>query len=133
MPGQGTAPKLPEQRRRSNAPARGEWTELPKSGVGPPKPNPAWSARVVTAWDAWWNDPASTQWTEADVEAVHALAELMDDGLVKHAGEIRLRTDALGLSQKGKRDMRWRIVEAEEEAEPKKPVKSRRRNLNVVA
>lgn len=121
MAGQGTAPKEPEHRARANVPIRGEWQSLPKVGVGPPAPNADWSVRTQAAWSAWWNDPASTQWSQADVEAVHALAELMDAGLLKHAAEIRLRTDALGLSQKGKRDLRWRIEEPVEAAPAKKP------------
>jgi hypothetical protein len=67
------------------------------------------------------------------VDAIYALAELMSDGLVKHAAEIRLRAAELGLGAKGRQDRRWRIVEVEEEAERKPPAKSRRRNLNVVA
>ncbi len=133
MPGQGVAPKLPDQRRRTNAPARGEWIEIPKVGLGAPLGNPDWSARTRAAWDAWWNDPASTQWTPADVDSVRYLAELHNLGSPTIASEMRLRMDGLGLTQKGKRDLRWRIVEVEEEVEPKKPAKSRRRNLNVVA
>ncbi len=133
MAGQGPAPKLPDQRRTRVVPQRGEWVELPPTGVGPPAPDPDWKQRTVQAWSAWWNDPASTQWAAADIEAVYMLAELMEDGLTKHAAEIRQRSDILGLSAKGRQDRRWRIVEAEEEVEPKKPAKSRRRNLNVVA
>lgn len=133
MPGQGAAPKLPEQRRNRVAPQRGEWIEIPNVGLGAPAPDPEWNAETVAAWESWWNDPASTQWTAADVGSVRYLAKLFDLGSVTIANEMRLRMDGLGLTQKGKRDMRWRVVEVEEEVEPKKPAKSRRRTLNVVA
>ena|SRR5579859_35711 len=133
MPGQGAAPKLPEQRRNRHEPKRGEWVEIPRVGLGAPAPDPSWNAETVLAWNSWWDDPASTQWTAADVGSVRYLARLFDLGSVSIANEMRLRMDGLGLTQKGKRDMRWRIVEPEEPAERKPPAPSRRRNLNVVA
>ena len=133
MAGQGAAPKLPDQRRTRHAPQRGEWIELPPVGLGPPAPLPHWSERACESWKRWWDDPASTQWDQSDVDAVYALADLMSAGLLKHAAEIRLRAAELGLGAKGRQDRRWRIVEAEVEAEPKKPAKTRRRTLNVVA
>jgi hypothetical protein len=136
MAGHGPAPKPAEQRRDRHQKQRGEWVDLPKVRKGPiPKHSPDWSARTVSAWRAWWRDPAATQWTEADKDAVWALAELLDAGLIRNAAEIRLRSDGLGLTQKGKRDMRWRVeVEDEATVVDAKPKASaaRRARLKVV-
>lgn len=68
---------------------------------------------------AWCTDPALSQWTEADRAALVDLAYLhaeMVDGKSALAGEVRLRMDILGLTQKGKRDLRWRVQEQAAEA-----------------
>jgi hypothetical protein len=135
LAGQGRAPKPVEQRRNRVVPSRGDWVELPKRRRGPiPKPSTDWSPRTVSAWRAWWRDPASTQWTDSDWDAVWALAELLEAGLVRNAAEIRLRSDGLGLSQKGKRDMRWRVEASDEPIAVPKPKASaaRRNKLKVV-
>lgn len=70
------------------------------------------------AWAAWFKDPASLMWTPADLEAVRQLAFLHHEcesfdgtrGLSSLLGELRQRSDALGLTQKGKRDLRWRVT-----------------------
>ena len=63
-----------------------------------------------------------------------ALAEILEAGLLTHASEIRLRSDGLGLTQKGKRDMRWRVEAKDEPAVVEKPKASasRRARLKVV-
>lgn len=135
MAGQGPAPKPGDQRRTRHVPQRGDWVELPRARRGAiPKPSDGWSGRTVQAWRAWWRDPAATQWTDADREAVWALAELMEAGLLTHASEIRLRSDGLGLTQKGKRDMRWRVEASDEPAVAERPKASatRRARLKVV-
>lgn len=117
----GFAPKDPGVRRNRVKPARGEWIDLPvATHPVPALPKRAagtgrWSALTKSAWTSWWSDPASTQWSEADVGSLEAVVFLMEDfyrGEYKVAAEIRLRTDGLGLTQKGKRDLRWRIVAA---------------------
>lgn len=133
MAGHGPAPKPADQRRDRHVKQRGEWIDLPARRLGPiPKGGP-WNPRTMQAWRAWWRDPAATQWTDADKEAVWALAELMESW-PRNAAEIRLRADLLGLSQKGKRDMRWRIEVSDESAEVERPKASasRRARLKVV-
>lgn len=136
MAGHGPAPKPVEQRRDRHQKARGEWVDLPPSRTGPVPKLPAgdWSERTLASWKAWWRDPAATQWTAADVDNVLALAFLAEKSLFSHAAEIRLRMDGLGLTQKGKRDMRWRVSEPESAVEPEKPKASavRRSRLKVV-
>lgn len=140
MAGHGPAPKLPEQRRTRHVPQRGEWVELPLVAHGVPALPPGeWSRECVEDWNGWWSDRASTQWGPADVRSVARLLGLVRDfevggrGTAALPGEIRQRLDGLGLTQKGKRDLRWLVVEVEEETVPERPVKSRRRTLNVVA
>ena len=139
MAGTGFAPKDPSQRRNKTAPARGDWIDLPVENPTPapkmPKPtNGRWAAGTKTAWLAWWRDPASLTWGPADVEAVRQLAYLLDEmecGKLSLAGEIRLRTAELGLSQKGKRDLRLRVVSDPEELTGE-PVAPKERRLKVV-
>lgn len=128
MAGRGPAPKDPDQRRRANAPAAGEWITLPAKthfrvpklptrgkGFGP------WSARTRAAWKAWWTDPAATQWGEGDRDLVVHLAYLYEQWVreptVSAAGEIRQLRDSLGLSPKGRQDRRWRYAPQAEVAD----------------
>lgn len=118
MAGNGPAPA--ETRRRRNEPARGEWVdlepleapvlpELPERGDGE-----EWSDRTRMTWAAWRADPVTAQWSPADV--AYALDTiLLYDGLTSANGanEVRLRMDGLGLTPKGKRDLRWRVPTGE--------------------
>lgn len=134
MAGQGPAPKEPEARSGHVTPKRGEWQTLPKENFDPapdlPPLESGWTERTKIAWRAWWADPASTQWTPADRDNVLYLAELFNLGSVTIANELRLRMDGLGLTQKGKRDLRWRIEEAPAVEEPKS--KKRAASLRLV-
>jgi hypothetical protein len=117
----GVAPKLPEQRRRYNQPARAEWVELkPLEQPVLPAANRDWSANARRAWMAWRRDPVTTQWGPADVQYARELARLYDK-LPYH--EQRLRMGELGLSPKGKRDLRWRTPEEVKTIAEQAPVK----------
>lgn len=120
MPGRGPAPVDPSRRRRRNVPARGEWVDLPEvweRRLGElPGPPERWSARTRAAWEAWACDPATTQYGPSDLAAVEMLAWVMEEsvqGRVKPS-EVRLWMDGLGLTPKGKRDLRWRVAAAGE-------------------
>lgn len=130
MAGQGPAPKGEGQRRRRNEPARGEWVDL-GSLEAPvlPVADVSWHPRTVALWEAWRVDPASAMYGPAEVAAAVELGWLMDEFATGGdpnrkvqrvtAAELRLRMDGLGLSAKGKRDLRWRVVaEAEKAAAP---------------
>lgn len=124
MAGRGPAPKPEGQRRRRNAPERGEWLDL--SLVAEPilptleevDGRTEWHPRVDRLWEAWRRDPASTQFGPAEIAAAVELAYLVQeftagaDSERKYdrvsASELRLRMDGLGLTAKGKRDLRWR-------------------------
>jgi hypothetical protein len=122
------APKDPGQRRRYNQPARGEWVDLePLEKPVLPAAEEEWSDAAKRLWAAWRQDPVTSQYGEADQAAVYELARLYDD---LAPNEQRLRMDGLGLTPKGKRDLRWRTP-AEVEAAAKQGAKVQR--LRVVA
>jgi hypothetical protein len=115
--GRGPAPKPSEQRRRRNKPERGEWVELPslEKPILPELPKRGrgegrWHPRTVAAWAAWRDDPATTQYGPAEIMAAVELAYIHHSYCVgdEKASEVRLRMDGLGLTPKGKRDLRWR-------------------------
>lgn len=124
MAGRGPAPKPADQRRNRNKKERGDWQGIlaPSTSV-PPMPERGeergdWSDRTARAWNAWWSDPASTQWSPSDIELVEHLADVMeewvrDPGTAGRAGEVRQLRDVLGLTPKGRQDRRWKIAEPE--------------------
>ena len=120
MAGRGPAPS--DDRVRRNLPTRGEWQDLPpvnpaKVPAMPKAPPGGWAAGTKLAWKAWHTDPASLVWSPADREALRLLTYLHHEveqfdgtrGLASLLAELRQRSDALGLTQKGKRDLRLRI------------------------
>lgn len=123
MAGRGPAPKTEGQRRRRNEPARGEWVDLePLAEPILPELDAErqWHPRTVALWSAWRQDPATAMYGPAERAAVLELAYLTDefvtggDPEVKFQrvtpAELRQRMDGLGLTSKGKRDLRWRTV-----------------------
>jgi hypothetical protein len=97
-------------------PTRGEWIDLWEARLQEPA-HPAlstltkarWSAESRKRWDAWRHDPVALYWTESDLAfALETLAiyEREDD---PPWPELSRRWDRLGLTPKGKRDLRFRI------------------------
>ena len=127
MAGRGPAPK--EGRRRRNVPARGEWVDLAPLEqpvlAELPETEDGWRPETVAMFEAWRSDPVSALWSPADVAFAMDTLLLHNEMTASGASEIRLRMDSLGLTPKGKRDLRWRIVEVEQAEE--KPVKQERR------
>jgi hypothetical protein len=72
-----------------------------------PEREGGWLERTVEMWEAWRSDPVTSQYGPADVAAIKDLARLFEDPKVA-PNELRLRMDGLGLTPKGKRDLRWR-------------------------
>lgn len=119
MAGRGPAPA--EKRRRQNEPARGEWVDLPplEGPVLPelPEIEDGWRFDTIAAWEAWRSDPVTSQYSPADIAYALDTIKLHQAMTPQSATEVRLRMDALGLTPKGKRDLRWRVAE---EAEPQR-------------
>lgn len=141
MAGKGPTPKPPEQRRRQNTPAAGEWIRLsePYSGPIPPLPKNIGISKVTRDW--WkeiWRTPMATQWNQGDIPALIELAILRErlvvDGKVSVASEVRLRSEQFGLTPSGRQQRRWIITEedAERAAGAPKRTPTRRGNLRVV-
>jgi hypothetical protein len=117
----GPRPKAPGERRRYNQPARGEWVDLePLEAPILREYDPEWATRVVVTddgveevpsgvrremWEAWRQDPVTSQYSAADIAAIEELASRFY--LLSYADQDR-RMNALGLTPKGRRDLRWR-------------------------
>ena len=132
----GPAPKDPAQRRRRNAPARGEWVDLPqlKEPVLPEIPDGNWSERTRNAWELWRADPATTQYSSAAIAQAINLLHLFEgwvQGDEKYS-EVRLTMDGLGLTPKGKRDLRWRAPQ-ETKDEPERERASSTQRVKIAA
>lgn len=112
----GPPPKDPGARRRRNAPARGEWVDLdplpaPILDPLPDLEGEAWSPNTFAMWEAWRADPVTAFWTPADLAYAMDTIMLHQAMTPSNANEIRLRMDGLGLTPKGKRDLRYRVPE----------------------
>lgn len=142
MAGNGPAPKDPAQRRRRNAPERGDWVTLKplEHPVLDPLPvldgEDLWSARTSETWEAWRNDPVTATWSPAD--RAYAMDTILihqmvygPEGDVARANELRLRMDSLGLTPKGKRDLRYRLAAADEDDEADSGSKTGKRGRRV--
>lgn len=141
MGGHGRAPKLPGERRRYNQPARGEWVELEplEQPILPPYKS-SWRAWITTRdkdrnpiqvrrgvsramWNAWRESPVTSQYGPEDIAAICYLAEAFHS--LSDPSRLTLM-DRLGLTPKGKRDLRWRTpaeVATIHKAEAQAPVK----------
>lgn len=164
------APKEKEQRRRSAPPTRGEWVDLveldhaviPELPENPQKWAPGmtraiwkedefapelletWSVMTRTMWESWREDPVTSQWSPSDItyamETILIREKLGNDS--SKLNEIRLRMDSLGLTPKGKRDLRWRnphqltgeetTEEAKEKRKASAAANDRRARLSIV-
>lgn len=116
MAGIGPAPA--ENRRRRNEPARGDWVDLfpvdkPFLPELPERAEGDWSERTKTTWELWRQDPATSQYTPAEIAYALDTIRLYDQMTPSSASEVRIRMDGLGLTPKGKKDLRYRVVEAE--------------------
>ncbi len=135
MAGHGPPPKL--RRRRSAAPAGGEWILVPSTGRRGPVPRLRKSLRLSSATHEWWKEiwhsPVARMWDPSMVPALEELAILRDrfmDGKLSLANEIRLRSDSFGLTVKGREQLRWMIVDEVESpdqlAEQRRKIQRRR-------
>lgn len=151
--------RKPDDKRVRRAAPEIAWTDLPKSGNDAPVPSLPWGWDMgeygVAYWHRAWRSPESTQWSDSDQELVARLCQLHDLWMrsIEHGGktfenewngkvtvldvnmkvlpEMRHLETALGRTAKARKELRWRIVDAEPEqsggAEPVKP-----RRLKIV-
>jgi len=96
----------PEQRRRRNTPERGEWVDLEplEEPVLGPFNREEMTVRA-RMWDGWRQSPVTSQYGVEDIEAIYDLAREWAN--MSFADRDR-RMNWLGLTPKGKRDLRWR-------------------------
>lgn len=141
MAGKGPAPKKPAERRNRTAPARGEWVTLPVepySGDRPDLPRVKGGLLKATkeTWDTWWRSPMAHMWTTSDWPILTQLIVMTDritralargeffQGYASMVTEARHLRDQLGITEKGRQDLRWELSghrsrDAEDETEGK--------------
>jgi hypothetical protein len=122
--GRGPAPNPPEQRRRQNAPARGEWIDIPtdarRTAPVPKLPKRAdgrtWTRATRDWWTKLWAKPVAIMWDDDDDELLRLafVREKFWAGLATAADatEMRQIEDRHGLNPKGMRDLRWRLIDS---------------------
>jgi hypothetical protein len=119
MAGKGPAPKDLGKRTRRGAPTRGEWEELLPltKPILPTLPRDEdWKNRTVKLWKAWRKDPVTQTYGPSEIAMAVELAYLVNKavtntrGPITIWGEIRQWMDRLGLTPKGKQDLRYRII-----------------------
>lgn len=121
MPGRGPAPKAPEERASSRIPERGDWLTLPplEKPVLPALPRRSkgegpWSVRTNRMWSAWRRDWVTGAYGEAElamaVELAYVYEDAVRDSKPTRWAEVRQWMDRLGLTMKGKRDLRLRLA-----------------------
>ncbi len=102
-------------------PAGGEWVDLAplETPVLPSLPRRArghgpWSEATRRLWRAWRADPSTGQYTPADIayalDTIRLAEECHRQPTAALSGEVRVRMDGLGLTPKGRRNLRWRAV-----------------------
>jgi len=143
MAGRGPAPN--QNRQRRNKPARGDWLDLepleepvlPELGdlfvPADGESMPAWMPVTRLLWAAWRQDPVTATWNASDTAFAVDTILLHAAAAVKSANEIRLRMESLGLTPKGRRDLRLRLMEdSDEPEEPDEPSLAAPRHLKAV-
>lgn len=129
MAGRGPTPKDRAIRQRTNRPVRGEWITLPDGTYRGPRPTlprlkGGLLASTKEAWEAWWSSPMAHAWGRAQWPKLVRAIALADEvtrrqnrremaGLSSLLAELRQLEDSLGLSEKGRRDLRWHMPDDE--------------------
>jgi hypothetical protein len=109
----GPVPKVKAQRRRRNAPKRGEWQPTP--GIGWqhqlfPVPPDGLLETSRSAWETWFRAWFAAHWTPDDLPGLRQVIRLYDQmerGQFQRASELRLAMDTYGITPKGQQDRRW--------------------------
>ena len=108
------APKAPGERRRRNAPVRGDWQPTERIGwqYGPiPEAPEGINDATRVAWATWFAAWFASYWTPADLPGLRHLIRLYDlseRGAYQRASELRMLMDTYGITPKGQQDRRWK-------------------------
>ena len=112
MAGRGPAPA--DQRRRANAPDRGDWQSAPATGWqhGDIPACPVRSRAAQAAWATWMGAWFSAHWTPDDLPNLRLVIRLWskcDTGKAtsNERTELRQLMDSYGITPKGQQDRRW--------------------------
>ncbi len=134
--------RKPDHQRIRRAEPEHPWVDLPKAGrPGRVPALPKWAGltgRSKQWWDWAWKLPEATQWHEAEMATVVRRAELQslwdESGDAKFLAEMRHLENALGMTAKSRRDLRWRIVDGDTVVEEngRATKRPRRGNLRIV-
>lgn len=113
----GPAPKDASQRARRNAPAFGEWKDLPELDRTylPDLDGDGWSKRTLAWWRGLQGDPITQTFGSSEIAQAVEVAHLFELAVAKDGarllGEVRQWLNILGFTPKGKRDLRYRVVD----------------------
>jgi hypothetical protein len=119
MPGQGPAPKHPDDRARANADPFGPLTKLPPEGYQGPIPD--WPATIARdpmeddlLWGELWRTPHAAAWVRAGAGVYRVIARyvILQRGRLndKTLAEIRQLEDRLGLNPLAMLRLRWEVA-----------------------
>jgi hypothetical protein len=134
----GASYPKPDAEKVSRNPLEFGWTALPLAGNPEQAPKLAsrapgggvWLKGTRDWWARLWASPQSTQW-QCDDGSLFRLAAIQDRHLrgtatVGELNEMRQIEDRHGLNPKAMLQLRWRIVDVAESAEPKARGKARK-------
>lgn len=115
MAGRGPAPKQPDQRRRANAPERGDWVTTPGMGWqhGPLPDCPPRLLKVSReTWDTWFAAWFAAHWGPQDLPMLRQVIRLFDrverpSPTAAERTELRQLMDSYGITPKGQQDRHW--------------------------
>lgn len=124
MAGRGPAPKPRSQRRRTNAPERGDWVATP--GIGwQHGPLPVAPPRLLKSsretWDAWFTAWFAANWGPQDLPVLRQIIRLFDrverpSPTAADRSELRQLMDSYAITPKGQQERRWTPPKANDPA-----------------
>lgn len=121
MAGRGRAPKPPEARINTIAPARGEWQATDGIGWqhGAYPAAPAGLLKVSRdIWDDWMGSWFAAYWKTDDLPALRLMIRLVDRferGESSAMTNLRQLMDSYGITPKGQQDRRWLPPKSDEQ------------------
>lgn len=90
-----------------------------RQGPIPDLPGDDWCPATLSAWEAWWQSPQATRWTDADLGTLCLMASCYEGAMRgdrEAAKEFRQWADRFGLSPLARLRNRWIIEDGATEA-----------------